>query len=122
MLVLQDDREGGIVGVEFILGQGDHQGRLHAINMNPITISQQTARRFVLGKQGLWPGRRWKGKKGQPRQSVPVKDIKFANALGKGLIRFAKFVGAKTVDVSVIKPVGWRKHLKKVISEQLSVW
>lgn len=31
--------------------------------MNPI-ISRQTARRFVLGKQGLWPGRRWKGKKG----------------------------------------------------------
>src|SRR5512147_1685292 len=29
-----------------------------------ITISQQTARRFVLGKQGLWPGRRWKGEKG----------------------------------------------------------
>lgn len=32
--------------------------------MIPINISQQTARRFVLGKQGLWPGRRWKGKKG----------------------------------------------------------
>lgn len=32
--------------------------------MNPILISQQTARRFILGKQGLWPGRRWKGKKG----------------------------------------------------------
>lgn len=32
--------------------------------MAHITISQQTARRFVLGKQGLWPGRRWKGKKG----------------------------------------------------------
>jgi uncharacterized protein YcaQ len=32
--------------------------------MNPIIISQKTARRFVLGKQGLWPGRRWKGKKG----------------------------------------------------------
>jgi uncharacterized protein len=29
-----------------------------------ITISQQTARRFVLGKQGLWPGRRWRGKRG----------------------------------------------------------
>jgi uncharacterized protein len=29
-----------------------------------ITISQQTARRYLLGKQGLWPGRRWKGKKG----------------------------------------------------------
>jgi len=32
--------------------------------MNPIIISQQTARRFILGKQGLWPGRRWKGKSG----------------------------------------------------------
>lgn len=29
-----------------------------------ITISQTTARRFILGKQGLWPGRRWRGKKG----------------------------------------------------------
>src|SRR5574339_289911 len=29
-----------------------------------INISKQTARRYVLGKQGLWPGRRWKGKKG----------------------------------------------------------
>jgi uncharacterized protein len=29
-----------------------------------ITISKQTARRFVLGRQGLWPGRRWRGKKG----------------------------------------------------------
>lgn len=27
-----------------------------------ITITQQTARRYVLGKQGLWPGRRWRGK------------------------------------------------------------
>ncbi len=32
--------------------------------MNPIIISQQTARRFILGRQGLWPGRRWKGKQG----------------------------------------------------------
>ncbi|MBN2115735.1 MAG: YcaQ family DNA glycosylase [Anaerolineales bacterium] len=32
--------------------------------MTPILVSKQTARRFVLGKQGLWPGRRWKGKKG----------------------------------------------------------
>jgi len=32
--------------------------------MEPIVISGQTARRFVLGKQGLWPGRRWKRKKG----------------------------------------------------------
>ena len=31
---------------------------------NMIPISKQTARRFVLGRQGLWPGRRWRGKKG----------------------------------------------------------
>ncbi len=29
-----------------------------------INISKQTARRFVLGRQGLWPGRRWRGKGG----------------------------------------------------------
>jgi len=43
------------------------------------------------------------------------------HALAKGLIRFAKFVEAKRVDVSAIKPVGLRRHVKKVISEQLSV-
>lgn len=32
--------------------------------MKPIIISKQTARRFVLGRQGLWPGRRWRGKRG----------------------------------------------------------
>jgi uncharacterized protein YcaQ len=26
-----------------------------------LTISIETARRFILGKQGLWPGRRWRG-------------------------------------------------------------
>lgn len=29
-----------------------------------LTIGIDTARRFVLGKQGLWPGRRWRGAKG----------------------------------------------------------
>jgi uncharacterized protein YcaQ len=29
-----------------------------------IQISKQTARRFVAGRQGLWPGRRWQGKEG----------------------------------------------------------
>jgi len=32
--------------------------------MNPIHISQLTARRFILGKQALWPGRRFAGSKG----------------------------------------------------------
>ena len=29
-----------------------------------LTIDLDTARRFILGKQGLWPGRRWRGLKG----------------------------------------------------------
>ncbi len=29
-----------------------------------LTIDIETARRFILGKQGLWPGRRWRGLKG----------------------------------------------------------
>ena len=29
-----------------------------------ITIDIETARRFILGKQGLWPGRRWRGARG----------------------------------------------------------
>ncbi len=29
-----------------------------------LTIDIDTARRFVLGKQGLWPGRRWRGSEG----------------------------------------------------------
>lgn len=29
-----------------------------------ITIDTATARRFILGKQGLWPGRRWRGSLG----------------------------------------------------------
>ena len=32
--------------------------------MNPITISKTPHRRFVMGKQGLWPGRRFSGKEG----------------------------------------------------------
>ena len=29
-----------------------------------LTITIDTARRFILGKQGLWPGRRWRGLEG----------------------------------------------------------
>jgi hypothetical protein len=32
--------------------------------MDPIAISKVTARRFVLGRQGLWPDRRRAGKDG----------------------------------------------------------
>ena len=29
-----------------------------------LNIDLETARRFILGKQGLWPGRRWRGLEG----------------------------------------------------------
>lgn len=32
--------------------------------MSVLVISEQTARRYILGRQGLWPGRRWRGKEG----------------------------------------------------------
>jgi uncharacterized protein YcaQ len=32
--------------------------------MPPIHVSREVARRFLLGRQGLWPGRRWRGIRG----------------------------------------------------------
>ena len=32
-----------------------------------LTLDLDVARRFILGKQGLWPGRRWRGLKGAER-------------------------------------------------------
>lgn len=32
--------------------------------MEALTISKRSARRFTLGRQGLWPGRRWAGEQG----------------------------------------------------------
>ena len=52
---------------------------------------------------------------------APVKDVDFANALAKGLVRFAKFVGARAIIISTIKPVALRKHLKAVIQQELEV-
>jgi len=52
---------------------------------------------------------------------APIKDAAFADALAKGFIRFAKFVDAKKVDLSGVKPVKLKRELKKVMSEQLSV-
>lgn len=39
-----------------------------------LTIDIQTARRFILGKQGLWPGRRWRGVSGTERA---MREIEF---------------------------------------------
>jgi len=34
------------------------------VTASPLRISREVARRFLLGRQGLWPGRRWTGLKG----------------------------------------------------------
>ena len=51
----------------------------------------------------------------------PVKDIDFANALARGLIRFAKFVGAKGINVASIKPIGLRKQVETMLRDSLAV-
>jgi uncharacterized protein YcaQ len=52
-------------------------------------------------------------------EDAPVKEIDFANALGKGIARFANFVGAKKVNLAVIKPAALRTHIQKIIGEDL---
>jgi len=115
--------------------------------VNPIVISQQTTRRFVLGKQGLWPGRRWKGKKGTSQailtcgavqfypklvrttmtleikdfwheEDAPVKDVDFVNALAKELNRFANFVGAHRLDMSSIRPAGLKSAVNRFLRQE----
>ena len=49
---------------------------------------------------------------------APVKDVDFANALAKGLIRFAKFVDAKRVNVEVIKPIALRREVEQRLRKQ----
>jgi hypothetical protein len=48
-------------------------------------------------------------------EDAPVKDIDFANALAKGLIRFGRFVNAKEIDLAGIKPIVLRREVKRVI-------
>jgi uncharacterized protein YcaQ len=52
---------------------------------SPETISIITARRYILGKQGLWPGRRWEGKAGtaQALRRVEAVQIDPINVLAR---------------------------------------
>ncbi|PKN93255.1 MAG: hypothetical protein CVU44_10200 [Chloroflexi bacterium HGW-Chloroflexi-6] len=46
---------------------------------------------------------------------APAGDPAFADALGKGLARFAAFVGARQVDVSLIQPQKLQVHIQKFL-------
>jgi uncharacterized protein len=48
-------------------------------------------------------------------EDAPVKNADFANALARGLLRFAKFLGAKKVTTAAIHPTGLRKHVERML-------
>ena len=48
-------------------------------------------------------------------EHVPVKDPAFADALGKGLARFAAFLEARQIDIESIAPKKLQKHIQKFI-------
>ena len=49
--------------------------------------------------------------------SIENKDVAFADALAKGLIRFAKFLEAKKIDTEAIKCVGLKREVKRSITK-----
>ncbi len=53
--------------------------------MNPITISKVSARRFVLGRQALWPGRRFMGQAGtaQALESIEALQLDPLNVVAR---------------------------------------
>jgi uncharacterized protein YcaQ len=49
---------------------------------------------------------------------APVKDAAFANALAKGLIRFANFVQAKRLDIGTIQPPALKERVKRILKQE----
>ena len=47
--------------------------------------------------------------------NAPVNDPNFADALGKGLARFASFIDAKKVDIKAIMPKKLQNHIQKFV-------
>ena len=88
--------------------------------MKPVLISRQTARRFVLGRQGLWPGRRWKGKKGtaQALRVCEAVQLDPLQVVARGLIRFARFLEAVRAELAAIHPMRLRTGVKGVIRRE----
>jgi uncharacterized protein YcaQ len=50
---------------------------------------------------------------------APVKEPAFAEALAKGLTRFAKFLDARKITTSSIRPLGLRKQVEKILRDLL---
>jgi len=52
-------------------------------------------------------------------EDAPVKDPEFAEALARGLIRFARFLDAKKIRTESIRPAGLRKQVETMIRSSL---
>jgi uncharacterized protein YcaQ len=76
----------------------------------PMKISLQTARRFVLGDQGLWPGRRWQGLQGTEQAMIACEHLQL-DPLD---------VGARAHDFILHSRVSGyqKKHYDRLVYEQ----
>jgi uncharacterized protein YcaQ len=52
---------------------------------------------------------------------APVKDLDFANALARGLVRFAKFVNAEKINLKMIKPVSLMRAVRKLVGQEIDL-
>jgi uncharacterized protein YcaQ len=50
---------------------------------------------------------------------APVKDMEFANAFARGLLRFAKFLNARKVKTAAIQPLKMRKHIDAILKTEM---
>ena len=68
----------------------------------PIEISIQTARRYVLGRQGLWPGRRWRGLEGTEQAMRAIEHLQLdplvVIARAHDLILHSRVIGYRQDD------------------------
>ena len=52
-------------------------------------------------------------------EHAPVKDVEFANAFAKGLLRFAKYLEARKVNTAAIQPVKLRRQINTVLKAEM---
>ncbi len=50
---------------------------------------------------------------------APVKEVEFANALARGLLRFAKFLNVQKVKTAAIQPAKLRKYIDATIKSEI---
>ena len=83
----------------------------------PLQIPIEVARRSILGKQGLWPGRRWRATGTLVVNGLWLEEdglarhAAFADALPLGMALFARFLGARRVDTDAVREANLRSAM-----------